>query len=224
MNQHMDLGKLLCGSLQPKYSLRRKELGSDARLSKNGMVFQTEAYAVEGLGHLCILRMNAFFGLMKMETAVLAVTGRDVPLLNLDWVNAAGKETLIAELYDTMLQPCPPDIAARFQAVKDRDGDLPEPSSKPHWYDSILLPFSYHKSGKKLSQRFNRAAEDYVRVFLSGLESAPRCDQAEKGQKVRSFAETLVAHGGPAVDMVTKLFGTETARRLILRHMYGVDD
>lgn len=224
MNQHMDLGKLLCGSLQQNYSLRRKELGSDARLSKNGMVFETETYAVEGLGHLCILRMNAFFGLMKMETAVLAVSERDVPLLNLDWVNAAGKETLIAELYDTMLQPCSPDAAARFQAVKDRDGDLPEQASKPHWYDSVLLPFSYHKSGKKLTQRFNRAAEDYVRVFLSVLETAPRCEKAEKGQKIRSFAETLVAQGGPAVNMVTKLFGAETARRLILRHMYGVED
>ena len=224
MNQHTDLGKLLCGSLQPRYKLNRKDLGSDAHLRKNGMVFETEAYTVEGLGHLCILRMNAFLGLMKMETAVLAVTERDVPLLNLDWVSAAGKETQIVELYDTMLQPCQAESLAKFQAVKDRDGDLPEPPSKPHWYDSLLLPCSYHKSGKKLSQRFNRASADYVRVFLSVLEGADRCSNADKCAKVRLFAETLVAQGGPAVDMVTKLFGAETARRLILRHMYGVED
>lgn len=224
MNQHSDLGKLLCGSLQQKHTLRQKDLGGDARLRKNGMTFETEAYAVEGLGHLCILRMNAFLGLMKMETAVLAVTERDVPLMNLDWVNAAGKETMMAELYDTMLQPCEAETLARFQAVKDRDGDLPEPPSKPHWYDSLLFPCSYHKSGKKLSGRFNRAAADYVRVFLSALETAAPCDKAEKGARIRSFAETLVAQGGPAVDMVTKLFGAETARRLILHHMYGVED
>ena len=224
MNQHSDLGKLLCGSLQQKHTLRQKDLGGDARLRKNGMTFETEAYAVEGLGHLCILRMNAFLGLMKMETAVLAVTERDVPLLNLDWVNAAGKETMMAELYDTMLQPCEAETLARFQAVKDRDGDLPEPPSKPHWYDSLLFPCSYHKSGKKLGGRFNRAAADYVRVFLSALETAAPCDRAEKGAKIRSFAETLVAQGGPAVDMVTRLFGAETAHRLILRHMYGVED
>ena len=224
MNQHTDLGKLLCGSLQPKYALRRKELGDDARLRKNGMVFETEAYAVEGLGHLCILRMNAFLGLMKMETAILAVTERDLPLMNLDWVSAAGKETLIAELYDTMLQPCEAEALARFQAVKDRDGDLPAPPSKPHWYDSLLFPCSYHKSGKKLSQRFNRAAADYVRVFLTAIETAKPCDKAEKSAKIRSFAETLVAQGGPAVDMVTRLFGADTARRLILRWMYGVEE
>ena len=188
------------------------------------MVFETEVYAVEGLGHLCILRMNAFLGLMKMETAVLAVTERDVPLLNLDWVNAAGKETMMAELYDTMLQPSQAETLARFQAVKDRDGDLPEPPAKPHWYDSLLFPCSYHKSGKKLSQRFNRAAADYMRVFLTALEAASPCAKAEKGAKIRRFAETLVAQGGPAVDMVTRLFGAETAHRLILRHMYGVED
>lgn len=224
MNQHTDLGKLLCGSLQPKYPLRRKDLGSDARLRKSGMVFETEVYTVEGLGHLCVLRMNAFLGLMKMETAVLAVTERDVPLLNLDWVNAAGKETQIVEFYDTMLRPCEAEALARYQAVKDRDGDLPEPPAKPHWYDSLLLPCSYHKSGKKLSQRFNRAAADYVRVFLSELDRAESCEKAEKAAKIRSFAETLVAQGGPAVDMVTRLFGAETARRLILHHMYGVEE
>ena len=49
-------------------------------------------------------------------------------------------------------------------------------------------------------------------------ELSPQAKQA----KNRAFAERLFAEGGPAVDQVTKLFGTETARRLILRYMYGV--
>ena len=40
--------------------------------------------------------------------------------------------------------------------------------------------------------------------------------------KVQAFAERLFAEGGPAVDQVTKLFGEQTAKRLILQHMYGV--
>ncbi len=54
------------------------------------------------------------------------------------------------------------------------------------------------------------------------IAEAPACSEKEKGEKVRAFAETLVEKGGPAVDTVTKLFGAETARRLILGHMYGV--
>ena len=66
------------------------------------------------------------------------------------------------------------------------------------------------------------AARDCAAEYISLLASAPDCDPAEKQAKSRHFAESLLASGGPAVDQVTKLFGRETAERLILRHMYGV--
>ena len=127
-------------------------------------------------------------------------------------------------LYDVQLQPCPEEELAVFQALKDRDRDLPDRATEPHWYDALLYPCSYNKAGKKLSQRFNRAAADYVDAFLGLLQKAPACDKAEKAQKIRGFAETLLEKGGPAVNTVAKLFGQETARRLILGHMYGVRD
>ena len=224
MSKHEDLGGMIVSALERRYSLRREDLGADAHLQKNGMAFDTEAYELPGLGHLCVMRMKAFLGLMKMDTVVLAVTEKDVPLLNLDWVSAAGKETQIAELYDVQLQPCPEEELAVFQALKDRDRDLPDRATEPHWYDALLYPCSYNKAGKKLSQRFNRAAADYVDAFLGLLQKAPACDKAEKAQEIRGFAETLLEKGGPAVNTVAKLFGQETARRLILGHMYGVRD
>ena len=225
MSTHSDLGRLVLSGLEQTYSLRKKDLGADACLQKSGMRFETEAYAVEDLGHLCILRMKAFLGLMKMETVVLAVNRRDVPLLNLDWVNAAGKETQIVELYDTQLQPCPGEVLAAYQALRDRDADLPDPpASAPRWYDEILYPCSYHKAGRGLAERLNAAARDYFGEYLRNLKTAPLCDEAEKGARTRGFAETLLAKGGPAVDMVTKLFGEETARRLVLHHMYGAEE
>lgn len=224
MSKHEDLGKMICSALERSYTLQQEDLGADAHLQKNGMAFDTEAYEVQGLGHLCVMRMKAFLGLMKMDTVVLAVTEKDVPLLNLDWVSAAGKETQIAELYDVQLEPCPEEELAVFQALKDRDRDLPDRVTVPHWYDAVLYPCSYNKAGKKLSQRFNAASAAYVDAFLGLLQKAPACDKAEKAQKIRGFAETLLEKGGPAVNTVAKLFGPETARRLILGHMYGVRD
>ena len=224
MSKHADLGTMVLGALKGRYSLEKQDVGADARLSKSGMVFETESYAVKGLGHLCVLRMKAFLGLMKMETVVLAVKEKDLPLFNLDWVSAAGKETMLAELYDTQLQALPEKALGRFQALKDRDGDLPDREKKSHWYDAILYPCSYDHAGKGLSLRFNAAAEGYVQEYLSLAEAAPACDAAEKGKKIRGFAETLVKEGGPAVDTMTRLFGAETAGRVILRHMYGTED
>ena len=220
----MGLGDMVRAALARSYTLKKEDLGADARLAKSGMAFETEAWEIPELGHLCLMRMNAMLGLMKMETAVLAVTEKDVPLLNLDWVKAFGKETQIVELYDTELSPYPEEKLAAFDALRARDAELPEPESKPHWYDAILYPCSYHKAGKKISGRLSDAAKDYFETFLRQLEEAPACDPAEKSAKVKAFAERLFAEGGPAVDQVTKLFGAETAKRLILRHMYGVKD
>jgi len=159
---------------------------------------------------------------MKMETVVLSVNGRDVPLVNLDWVGAMGNETIIVELYDTLLNKKESDFES-FEEIKKKDQDLPEYSSGEHWYDSLLLSCSYHKKGKKLTERFNTAAEAYAKEYVRLLKQADKCDTEEKLAKTRSFATTLLNSGGPAVDQIKKLFGEETASRLLLKHMYGVE-
>lgn len=223
MSAYPQLGKTAKEHLAALFPLRREDLGADAQLSKKGIAFTTEAYAVEGLGHLCIMRMNAMLGLMKMETVVLSATEKDLPLFNLDWVGVMGRETQMAELFDTQLEPLPEGALSAFAHLRNRDAELPDYSSgKAHWYDDILYPCSYAKTGKGLTQKLNRAAQDYLACYLELAAAAPACDVETKKAKVESFAQTLFRQGGPAVDQVTKLFGEETARRLILRHMYGI--
>lgn len=163
-------------------------------------------------------------GLMRMETVVLSVTHRDAPLINLDYVKAAGKETQIVELYNTQIASEAEELQEAFRKIRERDADLADyTSAGKHWYDDILYPCSYHKTGKGISDRLAGAARDCAGTYLSLLSSAPACDPAEKQDKTRTFAETLLKSGGPAVDQVTKLFGHDTAERMILRHMYGVN-
>ena len=223
MSVYPELGQTVKQQLSACFPLRQEDLGADAKLSKKGMTFVTEAYAVEGVGHLCVMRMKAMLGLMKMETVVLSVTEKDLPLFNLDWVGVMGGETQIAELYDVQLEPLSEEAQAAFRKIRDRDADLSDYSSgKAHWYDDILYPCSYAKTGKKQTQRLNGAAKDYIACYLELLKAAPVCDGEAKKEKVRQFAENLFEKGGPAVDQFRKLFGDDAARRMILRHMYGV--
>ena len=221
MSAHRDLGRLAREVLGEHFPLEKKDIGADAHLAKNGMVFETEVYAVGYVGQLCILRMKAMLGLMRMETVVITPANRDLPLINLDWVKALGKETQIAELYDTQLAPYPEEALAAFEAVRQQGADLEEVPSTPHWYDAVLYPCSFHKAGKGLSERFSSMAEAYLRVYAGQLALAVSCDSAKKAEKNRAFAQRLFDEGGPAVDQVTKLFGRETAERLILKYMYG---
>ncbi len=221
--EYLNLGERFIERLSASFTVNKNDIGECARLSKGGKTFYTESFRVEGVGHLCIMKMSALLGLMKMETVVLSTLERDLPLFNMDWVGAFGNETFFVEIYDDQLDPCPQDLMDRLDEIKAKDNDLADYSSKEaHWYDDILYPASCHKTGKRLSYRFSNTAESYSYEFISRLEAAPACDAAAKEAKVRAFAERLFKEGGPAVDQVKKLFGEKVAGELIVEHMYGV--
>lgn len=224
MQKHEDLGCMAIEILKQHHELAELDLGDDAHLEKNGMAFDTEAYDVSGLGHLCIMRMKAMLGLMKMEAVVLAATEKDLPLFNIDWVGVAALETQIVEYYDTQLEPCSDDLLNALRVVKSHAAGLPDKDSTPHWYDALLLPVSLGKRGIGCTGRFNEVSREAFASFVSKADSLPPCDGVAKAGKVRAFAEELAARGGLAVDQVTKLFGAETARRLVVNHMYGVKE
>ena len=224
MAEHTNLGRFTKAALGRNYKLTRNDIGEDARLSKLGMVFTTKSYDVRDIGHFCIMRLKAFGGMMKMETVILAPTGVDAPLMNVDWVSVFGKETQIVEFYDTQLSPWADSLQAEMRKIALRDADLENRTSEEHWYDGIRYSCSYNKSGKGLTERFNRAAQAYIGVYCAQLAEVPACDsddREEKRRKVKEFATKLFENGGQAVNMITKLFGEETARRVIIKHMYG---
>ena len=215
MSKHKDLGQYTVESLGRYFDLVPKDLGEDARRSKRGMTFET--------GHMCVMRMNAFFGLMKIETIVIAPFEADLPLYNADWVKVFGTETQIAELYDTQLEPWTEESKGKFLAIKTGFDNLPDAPSGEHWYDSVLYACSIHKKGKGLTDSFNKLAKEYTDLFVAELAAAEKCPADLKKARVSEFAHKLVANDGPAVSMMAKLFGKETMQRIVLKHMYGVE-
>ena len=217
-------GDYLLSLLSQHYSVHKIDIGEDAHLLKSGFVFDTRTYEVRDIGHLCIMNMKAMFGLMRMETVILASTKKDMPLMNMDWVKVPGKQTLIGELYDTQLSPWPEESQAAFSQISDRDHDLPDyKSGSGHWYDSLLYPCSYHKAGRGIASRLDASAADFSSLFVGQLVEAPVCDYESKKAKIEEFAQKLAANGGSAVNQFTKLFGQETANRMVVQHMYGCD-
>lgn len=222
MKNKCELGLTAYSILERDHTLIKEDIGQDEHLSAGGIELETECYTVNGFGRLCMLCMQAPGGAMKMETAVLVPLHKDVPLFNLDRVITPEGETQIIELYDVQLSPYPTDSLAEFQKLKDRDTDIKDMPQGENWYDSILYPCSYHKGGKEVIDRFQSAAEKYLITYAEQLRSADACDRVVKGSKIRAFAETLYEQSGPAVKQMQALFGDNTAKRLVLDHMYGI--
>ena len=94
------------------------EAAQTRRMKVSGMTFDIAAYKVEGLGHVSVMIASGFFGLMKMDTLIITPTAVDMPLFSYDRVLAMGNDTLIFELYDTLLDKA--DLTA-LEQVKAGD-------------------------------------------------------------------------------------------------------
>lgn len=218
----MEIKDLVLDTLNKSFKLNKLDIKKDSILKKNGMKFYIDSYEIEGIGHLCILSMKAMLGLMKMDTIILTINKKDVPLFNVDFIKAFNNNVLLVELYDDMINPYRVEYLAEFQKIKDNDKDIDDYKSESHWYDSILYKESYHKKGKKLKNRFVESLNNYLNTFINQVNNIEECNYDFKYNKVEEFANKLYTNGGPAVNKFKELFGEEVTKKVVLNHMYGL--
>lgn len=87
------------------FVLEEIDVNKYSKIKAKGMKFDIKAYYAKGLGHVSVMTAKGFFGLMKMDTLIINAIEKDLPLYSYDRVNAMGNDTLIVELYDTVINP-----------------------------------------------------------------------------------------------------------------------
>ena len=206
-------------TITANYHLNAITLGEFTKMKVNGMEFQIWAFHAEGLGHVSAMQAKGFIGLMKMDTLIINPTEKDMPLFSYDRVHAMGNDTLIYELYDTILEKA--DMS-RVEAVKEKYANLPDHDLGEHWYDSIKLAVSLSKKGKKVhTASFDDCAMEYLQSFLEAAEEAPWCDPAGKKEKSSVYVEGLLSNGGPSTDVFKKSLGEEKTGFLFRNFLFG---
>ena len=204
------------------HTLVSKSVGEFKTFKAKGMTFDCEIYHAEGLGHISVMKANGFFGLMQMDTLVIAPENKDLPLLSYDRIYAMGNDTLIIELYDTMGEKkvnvsSIVDVKNKYSTLPERFVDGEEPK---HWYDDIRLPETTSKKGKKKNRAdFDAYVLDYISAYLS--IDADLCDVDEKKARTDVYANGLVTNGGPATDVFKKEFGEEKTSEIIRGVLFG---
>ena len=209
----------LLNAIGKRYPLTQQDAGYYATLKANGMKFSIRAYRAEGLGWVSVMTASGFFGLMKMDTLIINPTVVDLPLLSYDRVHAMGNDTLIYELYDTMVGQ--PDLT-ELDKAKGRTNLLPDHDLGKHWYDDIKLPQSFSKKCKKVqTPAFNDAAYQYLIAFLKAAQNTPACEAELKKEKASVYVEGLLSNGGPSTDVFKKSLGEEKTAQLFRTILFG---
>lgn len=204
--------------LGEKYPLTSVDVGEFAHLKANGMTFTVQAFHADGLGHVSVMRAKGFFGLMKMDTLIINPTEADLPLYSYDRIFAMGNDTLIVELYDTLLGAYD---ASALAAAKAEHTDLAERDPGEHWYDSIKLGESISKKGKKTqTPRLDQLTQAHFDAYLNS-HAVPVADRAAKQAKASYYVNGLLSRGGPSTDVFKKSLGEETTAKLFETVLFG---
>ena len=201
------------------FPLQELDCGEFAKQKVSGMRFTIRRFYAEGLGSVSTMVASGFFGLMKMDTLIITPTEKDMPLLSYDRVNAMGNDTLIFELYDTLLAGT--DLSA-LDAVKQQAAYLPDHDLGEHWYDSIKLSQSLSKKSKKAqTPGFDATAIHYLAKYLEAAQAAAVCEAAPKREKASVYVEGLLTHGGPSTDVFKKGIGEEKTAELFRKILFA---
>lgn len=207
-----------------RYALKEKNIGEFSTFKAKGMTFVCNAYEAEGLGHVSVMQAKGFFGLMKMDTVVIAPENKDLPLLSYDRIIAMGNDNLIIELYDTMGEEKANlrlinSIKNKYQLLPERFAEGEEPK---HWYDDIRLPETTSKKGKKAHKKaFDAYAAEYIYSYLS--LKADACESATKKRRTNLYVDGLLTQGGPATDVFKKEFGFVKTSDILKTVLFGTN-
>ena len=211
----------LISKINKAHPIKEKDIGEFKFLKAPLMKFDIESYDAEGLGHVSLMSMNAFFGLMKMDTIIINPKEKDLPLLSYDRVYVMGKDTLIVELYNTRadLNAALPELR---EAKKNADA-LPQNDLGEHWYDNVKLPQSVSlKAGKDFESKFDGVAIEVMDAYLATVADT-EFDGQLKAERTEAYVEGLLENGGPSTSIFQKLFGKEKTARLFRTVLFGTE-
>ena len=214
--------KQLMDILKKYFPLEEQSAGEFANIKVKGMKFTIKKFYAKGLGNVSTMEAVGFFGLMKMDTLVINPVECDMPLFSYDRIHAMGNDTLILELYDTMLESC--DMSG-VKTVKANYAYLPEHDPGEHWYDNIKLKESISKKGKKKeTPAYDKLEADYLDAFLNAAKSAKACDAAAKREKASVYVEGLLENGGPAATIFIENYGKEKTAWFFRKVLFGTQE
>ena len=208
------LEKLL-DAIKARFPLTENE-GATRQFQVMGMTFEARAYAAPGLGHVGVMTAR---GPMQMETLVINPFEQDAPILSYDRIHAMGQETVMAEMYDSLLGDSF-HVDNIVRALGESAAILEK--EKESWYAPLIVqPWLHLKGTAGDAARCDDMAADYVEAYLAAAQAAEPCDPDQKRRKAAAYSKGLLEHGGPATDPVKAATGEEFTAALFRETLFG---
>ncbi len=194
-------------------------------------LFRVEIQSQKGETFKRLNTLDATIGLfMKMYTLLILPDYRyNLPMLSVDIIFIGGKRVFVIEVIDPA-RIRDDNLATHYEqmrAWKAKTENLEKMAVDMEWAKDVVTDFSIH-------QRADRTHDDllfevykaYLNCYLEMAKQAVPLSPglSEKVQQgMEWYVDTLLAKGGPAVNVFKTLLGPERQKEYVRNVMFGLD-
>lgn len=218
-----------------RFSLHEKDIPVSDRIiiprRTLGMV-RLAARAEEGnrLRHVCILDIR-LAGIIRVFTLCLVPDYRyNLPIFSADAVFMGSRRILLLEIIDsTRIEG--EHLTAGYQQFREHRSRAADSLSldkveTTEWARDLLQDFSIEvRAHRRQDALLLKLYWDYLTTWLDMAHNAqpvtPEVQQRVR-EGIESYVNMLLEQGGPAVDVLTRLFGPERQRRYVQTVIFGI--
>jgi len=172
------------------------------------------------------------FGFMKMYTLLLAPrTGYNFPMLSFDVISIGKDRVFVLEVIDPAHVPADYIASAyeKMRTLKEKVKDLPDIPPDMPWAKKMTMNFSIHTRADHTKEEFFLDLyKEYLATYLEMVTNASQLADEEQSKKVRegirTYVDTLLEKGGPAVNVFKFLLGPEKQQEFVRGIMFGIEE
>lgn len=177
--------------------------------------------------HCCDTSM--LLGCMKMHTLLfIPEHGYNLPMMSIDIIFVCSRRVFVIEIIDPA-QIEDAYLKRNYQSMLCLKPSADEMHEEPvsYWYKDILAECSIHtkqkvKNDDSIFATYCAYLDAYA-AMVKGAGPAPE-HAAQVRDKQHWYVQSLIDSGGPAVNMLAKLMGSERALAYVWSTMFGYDE
>lgn len=208
--------------ISDSYNLEEVDTSEYKDVELNGAPLTIKSFNAIGLGSVSLLSSTS--NMMSLDTLVINPFEKDMHLFSYDCIKAFHTDTLLIELFDTLLDKTLNEVMnTKLNKIKEKYQSITNIKTKPSWYDSIRLDASIAKKmDLENSSILDTLTIEYLKEYLSLSKKLGPCDKELKMAKAKEYVDGLLNHGGASTGAFIQAKGKEFTEKLFREVLFKV--
>ncbi len=211
--------------LREHYTVTEVDPGEYEKIKLYGIMnCDVDQYHVEGIGNLCIMKVDAI--MMQMSCIVLTPQDRNLPLFSADYMYILGNRKAYLEFYDvvenkddTYMQ-----LMNGLNEAHKKYDHLENVEISEAWYDHLLTAGAYKSGSSAIDGELKNILTDSYKVYIDHALTIPELDETAVDKKMeitKAYTDGLVEKGGVSTDVFKKELGDEKTKDFFDKVFFG---